>query len=222
MVFHAGSTVSALVNAAAPRGRCVVSEIIGDPLGQVGGEAGAELRRVQVEVGSLRPVGLRHVDRDERQRCDRVRDRRVDQLAEHLAAIGGERGEIDERFDVGVAARGLRDHGTAVGVTDHDLGARDAVKERADGRAVELQIDERVRCGANGIAVIAQPVDDRGEPGRVGERAVHDTTVGLAGVGRASALAAKAREAVASATVASAPRRWRTGRMGMVLVLRSS
>jgi hypothetical protein len=208
-------------------------EVSGDARGQVGGEPGAELRRVQVNVGSLRPVWLGHLDRDERHRRDRVRDRCVDQITEDLAAIRGERGEVDERLDVGVAAGGLRDHGAAVGVTDNDLGALDAVEEAADGRGVELQAEQRVRCGADGVAVAAQPVDDRVEARRVGERAVHehDRRLGAAEwplavdpgvVTRASALAAKpnaARETVASATVASAPRRWRRERVDMVLVL---
>ena len=76
-----------------------------------------------------------------------MRDRRLDQLAEDLPAIGGERGEIDQRLDVGVAAGGLRDDGAAVGVADEDLGALDAVEEPTDGRGVELQSDQRVRGG---------------------------------------------------------------------------
>jgi hypothetical protein len=110
-------------------------------------------------------------------------------------------------------------------VTDHDLGALDAVKETADGRAVELQIDQRVRCGTDGVAVVAQPSMTAANPDASANAPCTSTIVGLAGVGRASAVAAKAneaRETVASATVASAPGRWRRERMGMVLVLLGS
>jgi hypothetical protein len=73
-----------------------------------------------------------------------------------------------------------------------------------------------------GVAVVAQPVDDRVEPRRVGKRAVHEHDRRLGGRRAGVAVAAKAneaRETLASATVASAPRRWRRERMGMVLVL---
>jgi hypothetical protein len=115
-----------------------------------------------------------------------VGDGLLEQITEDLAAIRGERGEVDERLDVGVAAGGLRDHSAAVGVTDEDLGALDAVEETADGRGVELQVDQRVRCGADGVAVAAQPVDDRVEARRVGERAVHEHDRRLGGCGVAA------------------------------------
>jgi hypothetical protein len=121
------------------------------------------------------------------QRWERMRDGPVGQVAEELVAVEREGGDVDERLDVGVAAGGLRDHSAAVGVTDEDLRPLDAVEETADGRGVGLQIEQRVRCGADGVAVAAQPVDDPGEPGRVGECAVHehDRRLGVrrAGVG---------------------------------------
>jgi hypothetical protein len=70
-----------------------------------------------------------------------VRDGPVGQIADELVAVEREGGDVDERLAVGVVAGGLCDDGAAVGVTDQDLGALDAVKETADGCGVGLQTE---------------------------------------------------------------------------------
>jgi hypothetical protein len=132
------------------------------------------------------PAGLGHRNRDERQRRDRVGDGLLEEITEDLAAGGREGGGVDERLDVRVAAGGLRDDGTAVGVTDQDLGALDAVKETADGRGVELQSQQRVGRGADGVAVAVQLVDHSVPARRVGEGAVHEHDRRLRGCGVAA------------------------------------
>jgi hypothetical protein len=115
-----------------------------------------------------------------------VGDGLLEQITEDLAAGGREGGGVHERLDVRVAAGGLRDDGTAVGVTDQDLGALDAVKETADGRGVELQSQQRVGRGADGVAVAVQLVDHSVPARRVGEGAVHEHDRRLRGCGVAA------------------------------------
>lgn len=92
--------------------------------GQIGGERRSELVGLQVQVGAggAVRVGVGHlVHRGQ----DLGAGVLVDQYAELLALVGDERGDVDQRLDVGVAGGGVGDDGAALGVADQDDRALD-------------------------------------------------------------------------------------------------
>ena len=90
-----------------------------------------------------------------------------------LADCGGERRQVDEADEVVETLGGLGDDRTAVGVADQDDRTVDGSRGGADCRRVVGDAAQRVGGRDDLVALGGQLADHAGEPGRVGERAVH-------------------------------------------------
>ena len=86
---------------------------------------------------------------------------------------------VNEPNDVIQSGRSLRDHRAAVAVADEHDGAADGADDGTDRGGVAGEAAQGVGMGDDSVARGTQLSDDAGEPGGVGERAVHEHDGGL-------------------------------------------
>src|SRR4051812_36986677 len=140
-------------------------EVRGGGLVEVTGEGAAEPRRVDDD---LRAAG--NLGGDQRQR----RGRPGGELTDGLAPDGDECGDVDEGSDVGHGGRGVGDDGAAVRMADEHLGTVDGGQVAPDVGGVTGQTLQRIGDGPDGVAVVSQPLDDRGPARGVRPRSVDE------------------------------------------------
>src|SRR5712691_9471471 len=147
--------------------------------GTVGAEGFPEDGGVDVGVGAGGAVGLRERPEDEVGRSEHAARELRQDPAGGFAGIGGEGGDVNQGFDVGVAGGSVGDDLSAVGVPDQDDGSGDGGQDAGDVGGVGGDAAQRVRRGQHGVAALFQPCDDPAPAGGVGEGAVDQDDGGL-------------------------------------------
>ena len=176
---------------------------------KVAGERVVESTVLDVEIRAFTTAGQWVLTRVERVGSDHGAGVLGDEALQRLAGVGHERGDVDQRLDVGVAGRGVGDDRATVGVSDEDDRPADAVQDAGEVRGVRRQAAQRVGRRDDGVAALLQSTTLFQLAEASAKPPCTSTTVGFGvGVGVRTVAWAEGAEAIraaAAARVAAAP-----------------
>ena len=142
-------------------------------LGEIAGERVSRLGGVDRELGRRPAVRGRVLQGDERAFEHAVLRARLD-LAQPLALVGSEGGDVDQADDVVGLRRGVGDHGAAIRMADGEHRAGRLAEDGGDVGRVDLDAAKRIGGGGDLDAAPVQALDHAAPARAVGERAVHE------------------------------------------------